>query len=747
MRDVPATMSAAWKSGDHTGQNRPVARVVVSHNFMKLRNYTLTSTYSRLSSTSSTTPSSSSTGVINPTKGEKIDQCYADFLWSNTAHTPKEVPNVLSVAWTRSVNTEIAECTVVMKNSAPLANGQQPIPHEFEQPGYYHPYYGASSFSRSWGHTQNAWLGMLMPDNVIRTYEGYGSDGPGVAPERDTRLVCTGVWLIDQVEPSALGMTLTIRCRDLGRLFLEQKVYAPVIPPQFYPVTFRNWDETVRVGGTEVKKGRLTAKPLSSSNEPWGVSSVGGHTLNHAFDGSGSSFWLSIGNDRPSRRFAYEWVEATVKGNVSEVRFTPKKKGYTAYLSLMVNGAWVGARQIDYHEDGIGRNGADINYYRSMQVTHEGEHRFAFKAVKNVTRVRVTFGNLQYFPAPGPYHYRAGIRDVKVFGETVKRTVRDVPLTEGPAGANPSRCSDYTDIVKLASAWAGLFWPVTASRKLSDGTTVAWTPADFDTETLGKGVKGAVWGDFEQTGTAPVVPIDISNFDKKSLLDMVTYVRDIIGFYFAIDESGAVQWRMPNFFELGNYRTGLSAQPGRTSAMLVLDDQTVVRDLSSKLSSGSVREGIWVGDTTGKFTVVRPGWNPNPTGMRRMGGWTDQNFNSVEEARMMGDMIAMRQLMEYWKDTVTIYANPALQIDDQVRILDRRTSEGYVHYVRSVASNNDLTTGEWTYNLETNWLGQDPKSRWVFTQAQLGEEARLHIRKAVENTTGVASRLGEADVL
>lgn len=751
MRDVPSTMTAAWKSGNFVGNRRPVVRATVQHCHMKLFNYTLTSTYTRVSLTGSGIPSINVSGGIDPLHGEKIAQTYADFLWSNST-TPLEIPNILSVEWTRSVNVDTAECTIVIRNTAPLAPGQAPLPgKQFEQPGYYHPYHGASSFSTRWGHEQNEWLGKLMPDNVIRTFEGYGTDldsDPDSTPETDSHLVLTGVWLIDSVSPSAAGLTLTIKARDMGRLFLEQKVYTPVIPTQFYPVTFQNWDQKVRIGGATVKKGRLRAKPVRSSNWPYvgDTGAIHGHRTKDAFDGSGDSYWMSVGNPAPSKRYAYEWVQAEVKGGVSEVRFTPKKKGYTAYLHLKVNGSWVGAHSINYHTDGVGEqtgdddHRGDIPYFKSMVVKSEREHKFSFPMVKGVQAIRITLGNLQHFAGTSP-SYRAGLRDVKVYGEAVTNTTREVPLKIGPAGANPGRCQDFTEIIKLAAAWAGLFWPVGASLTYTDGTAHELTPAKADTAALGGGVRGAVWGDFESTGTAPPLPLDPSSFDKRSLMDIVVYVRDLVGYFFGIDESGAVQWRLPNFFELGNYRTGLSANPGRTKDMIVIDESSTLRELNSTLSSANVREGIWVGDPAGTFATVRPGWNPNPTGMRRMSGWTDYHFASVEEARMAGDMIAVRQLMEYWKDSLTIHAYPAIQIDDQVRIFEGSGAEGYVHYVRSITSRHDTQTGEWLYNIETNWLGQDPEARWVFTLPQLGEEARAHIEQALGLTYSPDSRV------
>jgi hypothetical protein len=737
-------MTAAWRSGDFIGDRRPVVRATVSHCHMQLSNYTLTSTYKRVAITNSNIATVTASGSIDPLHGERIAQTYADFMWSNASQpAPMEIPNIRSLSWTRSINSDVAEFTLVIKNSLPLGTGETAAPGEFEKPGTLWYSHGASRFSSRWKHTTNEWFGKLMPDNVIRTYEGYGTDGFDVAPEADSHLVQTGVWLIDKVQSNALTGDLTITGRDMGRLLLEQLVYAPVIPTRFMPLTFRNWDQKVRIGSTTVQKGRLKATPTHSSVEPWGISNVGGHSLAQAFDGDSSTYWLSIGNDRPSRRYAFEWVEARVHGTVSEVRFTPKKRGYKAYISLKVGGSWIGANTIPYHQDGIGINGADIKYHKSILVTSEHEHRVSFASVKNVTDVRITFGNLQYFPSPEPYHYRAGIRDVKVFGEAVVHGTKDVPLRVGPAGANPGRCSDFTDIIKLACAWAGFFYKTSGSVKWSNGTTHSAPLSSPDHAVLGHGVPGAVWGDLESTGTSP--PLDIGavgEFDKKTLMDVVTYVRNIVGYLFMIDESGAVQWRLPNIYNLGNVKTGLSATPGRTRRMVTIDEKTAISDLTAVIDSQNVREGIWTGDAAGKFAVIRPGWNPNPTGMRRLTGYTDQYFASLEESRMMADMIALRQLFQYRADRTEIAANPEVQVDDQVRIYESTTNEGYVHYVGGIESNHDVDAGRWTYILQTNWLGQDPESTWIFGFDGLSEPAQLHVRAALDSQGNFPSRMG-----
>ena len=62
---------------------------------------------------------------------------------------------------------------------------------------------------------------------------------------------------------------------------------------------------------------------------------------------------------------------------------------------------------------------------------------------------------------------------------------------------------------------------------------------------------------------------------------------------------------------------------------------------------------------------------------------------------------------------IAMIGNPNIGMNDQIRVVERNTSETYIHYVRSVSSSMDLDTGSYTMNLSTNRLGDD--SNWVIT--------------------------------
>jgi len=725
----PVNMEDIWRSGDWVGpERRAFARVTVQRPQMRLDTFDMQSTFLRVPVWTTNDASSFNPYPqgIDPTKGEPVTNTYADYLFTAPA-APLELPNVASVSWTRTIDAAVAEATIEFWNTSPLPLGEAPENGDLDRPGFYSYGRGTAAFSSRWGHEPNEWQNMLMPDNLLRVWEGYGFDAT-VPPEEDPHLVLTGVWMIDEVRLSSAG-TLVCTCRDLGRLLMDHQNFLPVVPEGFYPTAFKAWDESVTVASQRLVESveRLSASPIGSGNDLWPESSyvgarVYGHSHTDAFDNNPATYWLSVGNASSGYRSAYEYVDFSVGGaTVSQVRFTTVGDQYNAYISVKVGGSWVSGPVMGYHRDGRGHYEEGVPYIASVGgLSGEGEHTIAFAPIAGVTQVRLWLGNLRDFGLPGQ-KYRAGLREVSAYGP-VSRIVVDsnqVALTPGPAGSNPGTCRDFSNIVELFCAWAGFYWPSDGYLWHVDGTQHALVPAKFDTEVLGAVVQGRVWGDILATGTAPPEEITASAFDKKSLADGIQYLADTVGFVFFVDETGAAQWRLPNVWGLGNWVGGMAEQPGRTNQVLVLDERQVLIGLDATIQSRNVREGVFVANVSGKMAAMVGGYNPNPTGLRRVGGFSDQHFTSAEEARVMADLIAVRQLFKYRQDQVVIPGFPGVQIDDQVRIFERVTSEGFVHYVMGIQSSNDLKSGEWRYTLQTHWLGDDPEGAWVLDKSTL----------------------------
>jgi len=148
----------------------------------------------------------------------------------------------------------------------------------------------------------------------------------------------------------------------------------------------------------------------------------------------------------------------------------------------------------------------------------------------------------------------------------------------------------------------------------------------------------------------------------------------------------------------------------------------------SRLSSRSIRERVFVANLAGNFGAAVKGLNPYPSGLRRVGGYTDQHFLTEAECRIMADLIVLRQLFTYRTDTVRIPGLPAIQVDDQVRLVERISEEHYLHYVKSVSMEFDMKAGTYTYSLGTHWLGAAPFNNWTFDPANMSAETKAYLQ-------------------
>lgn len=295
-----------------------------------------------------------------------------------------------------------------------------------------------------------------------------------------------------------------------------------------------------------------------------------------------------------------------------------------------------------------------------------------------------------------------------------------------------------TDIVKKLLAWGGFYWPNDSSLAIqtdADGTTVTIMPPSDDS-VLGK---GRVWGDFLQTGTSltavdpdnpsesVALTMDVNIWDQQPIMDGITYIKNLIGFLFFIDDTGGAIWRLPNIWSIGNWIGDTASDAERTSTVIDIDETQVILQLNAKLSSRNVREYVYIGNVTGKLGAISAGFNPNPTGLRRVAGWTDQGFGKTDECQIMADLIALRMYFQYRTDQLKIAGNPAIQMDDQVRIYERLSNETFIHYVSGITMSFDLESGEYTYTLATYWLGDAAFTDWAFKPTDFSDATQAFL--------------------
>ena len=737
MRAIPAGMQTAWEAEDKTGPRRPTVRATAHRTILKKFPYD--------------TADAPGGDFDHQRKRRGV---FTSIIFADVGMKVLEIPNIKSFSWSRSVNQDVAEATMVIKNTELTPLGATPAgghAEDFDQPGFFSPGRGNPLLSPDapWGYTETGWTNRLVPDRIIRTYEGYGCD-PDVHPHNDPNLLLSGTWIVDSCEYTAEG-DITVKMRDVGVLLLHQICFPPVIPYGEYPL---EWSKIVaqQVDARDVKGGEwVTVKgrgKASSSNDAYigaGLTnapkphyvtsngSVEGHHASHALE-NGEGYWLSTGQDGPTDKV---WWQVDLNDSttaMNAIRIHTKGGPYKVYVSLHNGDKWLGKRKIPY-EVGVGEvdNGSDIPFVMICRPERGLPEEFIFKRkYGNIAKIRLTFSSLRD-SGVGEHPFWAGLKDIHIYRGANKAALS---FGSGKVMKQVGNYRDYTDIVKWCCAWGGFYWPdhSTGQDFINYDDTQTWiTYWQRDV----KLPQGRVWGDFMNSGTAGVADLTMDLFDKKPLMDVINYVRDILGFVFWIDETGGVVWRLPNIGlagspKLGNYlsptHTGQRTR-SRTADVITLDDETHLLTYSTTLSNAEMRERIFVGDAVGKIGTVIKGFDGPylPARFRRIAGWTDQNFATKRETRVMADMIATRQMFAFRRSNFRIWGNPAIQIDDQVRIFERVTSESYYHYVETISSEIDMEAGTWFYELETHWLGTDPNDAWVVNPEVLDQATKNYL--------------------
>lgn len=695
MRTVSTDTMTTWANGDYTGPRKPMVRATVQ----------------RLS-------------VQVNTFGSQQYSC----IPLGQSSSPIELPNVKSLKWSRAGDQTVATMTMELWNTEPLPLGAVPEDTNFfDIPGYY-------TFSRgkylgtppSWATTTNRWQDILVPDRLIHTYEGYGFDS-GSIPEDDVNLYKSGTWLIDDVTFD--GGVIRLECRDVGRALIDQILMPPVVPMASYPLYFEQLHNVDNPDIVTTTTSWFHPSYDKDVNSVHGLSNIFGHTGADAFDGSENTYWLSISYHEPSDEYSFSFLQGKFSGRtVSAIKFKTWGGPYLAYVSVYANGKWQGKQIVPYNptDPSALPNGANIPFVTTAKAPRDGWTTVKFKTnITGVTKVRIALTNLYDTGVANPYRYRSGIRDFQVSGPvttTVDGGTHVEPLTR-PPGFN-----DYSDIIKTLLAYAGWHWPTNAARSFltkSDGSVVPIAATSTDTGIL---QNGRVWGDIETAGTGGIAPLGVNIWDKKPVMDGINYVKDILGYIFYIDEDGGAVFRSPNIWSVGNWVGNAGTDVGRTSSIIEIHDDKVMLNFQAKLSSRSIRERVFVGNLAGNFGAAVKGLNPYPSGLRRVGGYTDQHFLSAAECRIMADLITLRQLFTYRTDTVTIPGLPAIQCDDQVKLVERISEENYLHYVKSISMEFEMKSGRYTYSLGTHWLGAEPFNNWTFDPANMSQETRDYLQ-------------------
>jgi hypothetical protein len=291
-----------------------------------------------------------------------------------------EIPSIQSIQITRSLSQDIATCQITIYNAWHEINTAQPeLAGQLGKPGYFWPKRGDGDSGPSWNQSPSmgayrkdgtwdndfSWRNVLVEDALLFTYQGYGGrPKPGNFLSIDHNLatsnvVMTGAWLVDSVIGTSQGL-MTLNCRDVGRLLLDQIVFPPTIPSALYPLEYvppgksrfdSLWGPRARSvpssapgsrGPVQVNPGNTSADGIAG--DPF----IGGeHALAAAIDGDIQDFYLTEAFPRRidgPLETDTAWFELEIPAgheqNVSSIALTAWAGGYKIFVSVMVDGEW-----------------------------------------------------------------------------------------------------------------------------------------------------------------------------------------------------------------------------------------------------------------------------------------------------------------------------------------------------------------------------------------------------------------------
>ena len=278
---------------------------------------------------------------------------------------------------------------------------------------------------------------------------------------------------------------------------------------------------------------------------------------------------------------------------------------------------------------------------------------------------------------------------------------------------------DYTDIVKEMLLWSGFL--------LYDSVTPALK----------------VHGDLEKTGIKSDHKLSTDTFDKKTILEVINLLREVVGYTFWIDDEGAAHFESANVWSSGNFITNGAVRTHVLDYPTPIDERTNLISYSALADGSQLVSEIITGSTTPMFQIpqeinhvrleavnaVAPiktstehGTATPLRGMENPMMYTNAMFKDSEEMRIMAELIALRIWFSQRTGSVKMVCDPSIQINDQVQIIERNTSDTNYHYVRGVTTSMNLDTGEYTAQLSTNWLGS--QASWTITRSAITDGLR-----------------------
>lgn len=268
--------------------------------------------------------------------------------------------------------------------------------------------------------------------------------------------------------------------------------------------------------------------------------------------------------------------------------------------------------------------------------------------------------------------------DVEYFGGPV-------PGTQATLRRNGNYL-DYTDIIKDLVRWSGfLFYD-------PDHPTNEPAP---------------IYGALESTGAFAKERLPDEIFDKKPVVDAITTLREIVGYYAWVDSQGRFRFESPNTWHVGNF----DEDGNHIKFLHEIDEKKNATQYATSHSDEALRSKIIISshdpyaDLSDTITTrYTPPSAAQLRGMVKPAMWINDHFMNPDEQQVMAELIGLQITFQERLGQLSCLANPEIEIGDQIRIYERQTEEVYVHYVRGISFNHDLNAGTYDMTLTTHWL-------------------------------------------
>lgn len=292
--------------------------------------------------------------------------------------------------------------------------------------------------------------------------------------------------------------------------------------------------------------------------------------------------------------------------------------------------------------------------------------------------------------------------DIEYFGSAV-------PGTEATLRHNGNYL-DYSDIIKDLVLWSGFL--------LYDPAHPANEPAP-------------IYGSIESTGAFAKERLPDDIFDKRPVIDAITTIKEVVGYLVWVDAEGRFRFESPNWWHVGNF----DGDGHHIPWVHDINDRVQLTSYSMSSADQPLRSKIIISshdpfaDLQGTVThsVVPPGAE-KLRGLVKPAMWINDYFMDPEDQSIMAELIGLHIAFQERLGQVSCVANPAIELNDQIRIYERQSEEVYIHYVRGISFNHNLDSGEYLYTLTTHWLAEGSASDAVVGSGEFPTSQALSAR-------------------